>query len=57
MSKVVTWYMTPEELAEYREKYPPKTDEEIKARKKRKSPFSDIYKYGERRKRGKITKG
>lgn len=48
IGKVETWQMTPEQLAAYRKKYPPKSD--IKS-KKRQAAFSNIHTYGDRKKK------
>ncbi|MGM9925198.1 MAG: hypothetical protein ACI35R_13215 [Bacillus sp. (in: firmicutes)] len=48
--KVTVWQMTPEELAAYREKYPPNPEP---AKKKKETAFSNIHSYGERRRKKK----
>lgn len=49
IGKVTTWQMTPEELAAYRKKHPPKPKDEQK--KKNSGAFSNIHTYGDRRKK------
>lgn len=49
IGKVTDWKMTPEELAAYKKKYPPKPENERVQRKK--EAFSNIHTYGERMKK------
>lgn len=45
MSEVTVWYMSPEELEEYRKKYPPKPKLNKKQRKKAESR-ANIHNHG-----------
>ncbi|MGD6832560.1 hypothetical protein ACQCT5_10375 [Sutcliffiella halmapala] len=46
IGKVTVWYMTEEELLEYRKKHPVKADN--KKLNKKKEAFSNIHTYGKR---------
>jgi len=49
IGKVTEWKMTPEELAAYKKKYPPKPNQD--KQKKRAEAFSNIHTYGSRSKK------